>query len=749
MKKQLKTLMYGAVLAMPFGAFAQAFSENMGNAPSTAAIATHDGASTGFQNSVAFAFTGTGDVRNTDASVTGVNGYATASGAANVFISNTPAGKSFQISGINTTGLTSPSLSFGIRKTTNTNDGSELVLEISDNGTTFTVLPYPVLPTGASGFAHWYYRTATGTIPSASNLTIRWRNTNTSGLTTQYRIDDVLLTGGTPVPTCTAGISVSGNLNCGNTATLTAVSSMTNAGNTYVWAPGGATTSAITTAAGGSYSVTITGTNGCVSSAQVGLSSTPVPTIVIDPSPASACGGSVSLCAHPVATDLIISEYSEGEAGFEKYIEIFNGTGAVATLTNYVYQAYHNGAGLGSPTFTVNLATFQPTLASGAVLVLRNSGSTVAIAGSYTTNAVDHNGNDALAIYNLSTASFADIFGTIGQNPGTAWTGTAPYSTVDRTLRRKSDVYAGVAVNPATGFPTLVNEWDVFFASDLSGFGAHALNATSYAWSNGGNSSCIAVTPTASGVYTVTGTFTATGCSATATVQVNVVPGISSSIDSDITNVTLCYGDQCGGMQVIVAGGTTPFTYSWSNGDNMQFTTVCPTVTTVYSVVVTDANGCTTTATTNVEVVNACCSGTNVLICNGTETLCVTPGEVPTYTNATVGPCVDGGRKIAPSASKSAIKNNTPVLNAYPNPFADVTAVEVKLTENSQVKVEIMDYTGKKVAELNNSALAAGTHTFNWNGNNQSGNSVASGLYLCRITSGENVQTIKIQKASK
>lgn len=174
------------------------FSENVGTPSGTTAIASY----TGWQNFGTLTFTGTADVRNTTVST----GYTGASGGGNVFITNT-VGTNFQIASINTTSYTSLSLSFGILKNTTASNGSDLIVEVSSDGTSYTPLTVPALPTG-TGTAVWALRTATGTIPSTANLRIRFRQ---NGTATQYRIDDVKLVGtpvgGTPV----VNLSVSSN----------------------------------------------------------------------------------------------------------------------------------------------------------------------------------------------------------------------------------------------------------------------------------------------------------------------------------------------------------------------------------------------------------------------------------------------------------------------------------------------------------------------------------------------------------
>lgn len=738
MKTQLKSLMYGAILALPCGLSAQTFTENFGSVGSTSTIAQ---ASPGFVNP-GFTYSGTADVRNTAPSV--VTNYAAASGAANVFITNT-AGKYFQIEGVNSSIITTPVLTFGISKSTTAATGANFLVEVSSDGVTYTALTIPAFPVG-SGTAKWYYVTASGSIPSAANLRIRFKNND---VTTQYRIDDVKLSSGTGTTTpCTASITAGGATSfCnGGSVLLTA-----STGTAYVWSSG-ATTQTVSATQSGVYSVTVTAASGCTAVANTAVMVYPTPTIVASASSSNACAGSnVTLTAGPLATDLFFSEYVEG-SGNEKYIEIYNGTGHAVNLSDYVYKAFHNGASL--PTFTLQLGN---VLANNSVLVLHNPA-----AGLYgpdsLTSAVAHNGNDALALYKTSTASYVDIFGVIGVDPISSWTAPVGFSTVDHTLRRKPSVYSGVTVNPTgtgqTGFTTLGTEWIQYAIDDVSGLGSHSMDATSYAWSAGTTPStgnAVVVTPASNGVYTVSATFSTTGCSATATVQVNVVPGPTLVIDNDTPTIFLCYGPQSANLTGF-ASGAEPFTYAWSTTETTSVIAVSPTVTTSYSLTVTDNSGCSVTEVTEVELVNACCEGTNVIICVGTETDCVTPEEADMRIGTgtvTAGPCVDGARRMAPKNTQSAIRNSVSVSNVYPNPFVDNAVFAVKLSEGSNVKIEIMDYTGKKVVELNNSVLAAGSYEFNWNGNNAAGSNVVSGLYLCRIVTGNTVQTIKLQKSSK
>lgn len=166
------------------------------------------------------------------------------------------------------------------------------------------------------------------------------------------------------------------------------------------------------------------------------------------------------------ATDLFLSEYVEG-ASNNKYLEVFNGTGAAVDLSDYQLVLYANGAVV--PT---NNVTLSGTLANGAVVVYKNSGATVYTGDAINSAAANYNGDDAVALRRISTNSYVDVFGSIGHDPGTAWTADG-LSTLDRTLVRKPAVSTGLTENPATTFPTLATEWIGLPINDVSDLGQH------------------------------------------------------------------------------------------------------------------------------------------------------------------------------------------------------------------------------------------------------------------------------------
>lgn len=226
----------------------------------------------------------------------------------------------------------------------------------------------------------------------------------------------------------------------------------------------------------------------------------------------------------------------------------------------------------------------------------------------------------------------------------------------------------------------------------------------------------------------------------------------SVTIISSTARITKCYGTQCSRLTATATGGQAPYTYDWNNGQTTQTIAACYNATETFTVRVTDAAGCSQTATTTVEVVDACCDSVKVIVCIPTGTLCVDSAKVDSVVMAkkgSVGPCT-----VQATASRlsSGLNETTAVgtlpLRVYPNPFNDATVFEVQLAREGRIKIEIFDVSGKRTAELSQQAPGAGTYQLSWNGTNSAGNTVANGIYFCRITAGTITQTIRIQKSS-
>jgi hypothetical protein len=71
------------------------------------------------------------------------------------------------------------------------------------------------------------------------------------------------------------------------------------------------------------------------------------------------------------------------------------------------------------------------------------------------------------------------------------------------------------------------------------------------------------------------------------------------------------------------------------------------------------------------------------------------------------------------------------ILNQnYPNPFTYSTNIEFEITKTKQIHVDIFDFSGNKVKSLVNKNYSQGKHTLTWDGTNESGSKVTSGMYF-------------------
>lgn len=182
--------------------------------------------------------------------------------------------------------------------------------------------------------------------------------------------------------------------------------------------------------------LTVTATNGAVSNS-----------ITINVSvPAEVAASSIS--------ELFISEYAEGSSS-NKYIEIYNGTGADVDLTSYSVELYSNGG-----TDIAQSLDLTGTLADGDVLIIANSSAnqTILDEADYALaypSVPNWNGNDVVTLSKDGT--IIDIIGTIGDDSNFA---------KDVTLVRNSDITGPNAVYT-------IAEWTVNPSDDWSDIATH------------------------------------------------------------------------------------------------------------------------------------------------------------------------------------------------------------------------------------------------------------------------------------
>lgn len=167
-------------------------------------------------------------------------------------------------------------------------------------------------------------------------------------------------------------------------------------------------------------------------------------------------------------SDLFISEYIEGSS-LNKAIEIYNPTSSTIDLSNYQLERYSNGT---SSPFIIGM---EGNIAPNDVYVLTRTAADaamIAVADTLYASEINHNGNDAYGLRNLTTNAIIDVFGQIGVDNGN-WpiTGTNAVSATaaDQTLVRDPSVSKG-QLNWTAGS---TSEWEVYPQNTFSFLGSH------------------------------------------------------------------------------------------------------------------------------------------------------------------------------------------------------------------------------------------------------------------------------------
>lgn len=94
--------------------------------------------------------------------------------------------------------------------------------------------------------------------------------------------------------------------------------------------------------------------------------------------------------------------------------------------------------------------------------------------------------------------------------------------------------------------------------------------------------------------------------------------------------------------------------------------------------------------------------------------------------------------------AEEAIPENFSLTQNYPNPFNPETDIEYALPVDCQVKLTIYNILGQKVTTLVDEYQTAGYKTIHWNGKDEQGNLVSSGIYFYKVQAGDYTATKKM-----
>ena len=102
------------------------------------------------------------------------------------------------------------------------------------------------------------------------------------------------------------------------------------------------------------------------------------------------------------------------------------------------------------------------------------------------------------------------------------------------------------------------------------------------------------------------------------------------------------------------------------------------------------------------------------------------------------------GEFLSPSGRATIPVTAAELKQNSPNPFNPVTTISFVLQSAQQVKLTIFDTNGRLVRTLVNDVRTAGSNDVTWDGTNDVGQTVASGVYVYRIQTGRFQQSKKM-----
>ena len=382
----------------------------------------------------------------------------------------------------------------------------------------------------------------------------------------------------------------------------------------YAWS-NAATTASITGVVAGTYTVTITDNNGCTSTSSSTITE-----------PASLIAASV------VDSNSTCNGFSDGGAsasvtgGTPPYTYVWSNAATTASITGVVAGTY-------SVTITDNngcTSTSSSTVTEPAALIAASVVDSNSTCNGFSNGGASASATGGTTPYNYlwsNAATTASITGVV------AGTYTVTITDNNGCTSTSSATITEPAALLATSIVDSNSTCNGFSNGGASASATGGTSPYSYAWSNAATTASI--TGVVAGTYTVTITDN-NGCTSTSssTVTEPAVLVAASVVDSNAT----CNGFSDGGASASALGGTSPYTYAWSNAATT--TSITSVAAGTYTVTITDNNGCTSTSsatvtepaaliTTSVVDSNSTCNGFS----NGGASASATGGTSP-YTYA-------------------------------------------------------------------------------------------------------------------
>jgi gliding motility-associated-like protein len=414
------------------------------------------------------------------------------------------------------------------------------------------------------------------------------------------------------------------------TCTQTTISLTGTGGASYSWSNGTGSvgsTAAYSPSSPGTYTLTVTGSNGCIDTEQIIITqNTTAPTASVS----NNTGATQLTCS---LTSISLTASGGGTYSWS------NGTTVVGTAANLTVTTP------GTYTVTVTSATNGCT-ATSAVVITQNITAPAAAISSVPSPAVLTCTTTSIALTASGGGSYSWI--SAGTNLGTqaniSVTTPGTYSVTVTGANGCSSTASSIVTQnitaPVAGI--LNNSNTTVLTCTQTSISVTANGGATYSWSNGTATlgTAAALTITSPGTYTVTAT-AANGCIDTEVITITQNIAVPTAAITNNSNTTVLTCSQTS-ISLTASGGVS---YSWSNGTSIVGTAAALSITSpgTYTVTATAANGCTDTEvitiTQNIAAPTAAIANggkTAILDCNTTSiALTASGGTSYSWSNGT------------------------------------------------------------------------------------------------------------------
>ncbi|MEM7036196.1 MAG: T9SS type A sorting domain-containing protein [Bacteroidota bacterium] len=548
---------------------------------------------------------------------------------------------------------------------------------------------------------------------------------------------------------------------------------------------GNQSTPIATNLAGGTYSVTVTDTNGCVDTASVVVGNTSAPTANAGADTAICAGATVGLagmgggsyswdqglgsgashsvspsatttytltvtaangCTDTDAVQVTVNALPTANAGLDQAICI--GASASLTAAGGTNYQWNNGLGAGAThTVTPTTTTQYNVTVTDANGCIDTDDVTVTVnplpnADAGQDQAVCQGDTAFLMASGGNTYQWSSGLGSNATTTAVPTTTTTYSVTVTDLNGCSASDQVQVTIH---ALPTALASSDTSIC-DGGLVVVSASGGGTYNWSNGlGSGSAHTVMPNATTTYVVTVTDNH-GCKATDDVTVTVFALPAAMISGD---TVMCAGDS---VTLIGSGGTT---FAWSTGANSPAITVSPGTFTLYALSVTDANGCTGSASHSV-LVNAL-PATPVITQLGADLITTAAATyqwtingvpIPGATSQSYTPQQNGQYAVVVTNAEGCSGTSDPFPFTFVSVAAEMESLDMQLFPNpasAQVGVRLtgnMLEGGRIVAMDMTGKVLTAVPVAPWTGRQEINLQVrqwAAGMYLLKLESEETV----------